>query len=168
MSLFFTRPGGTLPPGRPQHLCRACKLLTNSIGPGLECFFEDVRTRWVAGPLADAYFGVCGPGGAGAPGRRSRDRRSRGPRISSSLQTATVSTLSTFQGRRRSFLGFVEHADDINSSRPAPTRNPQRGSSLTYAQVWRSQSAHVIKRVEHEARHNEPLTVNSSDAFARG
>jgi len=56
-------------------------------------FFEDVRTRWVAGPLADAYFGVCGPGGAaGAPRRRRAGRPgagSRGARVGYNLVTET-------------------------------------------------------------------------------
>jgi hypothetical protein len=147
----------------PGNLCP----LANS-GPGLE-FFEDVRTRTRAGSLAPwptRTLGSVGPAGLGHLGAgRAAGVPGRSFRRVTKLQ---LSTLSTFQGRRRSFLGFVERADDINSSRPAPTRNPQRGSSLTYAQVWRSQSAHVIKRVEHEARHNEPLTVNSSGAFARG
>lgn len=71
----------------PGNLCP----LANS-GPGLE-FFEDVRTRWVAGPLADAYFGVCGPGGAaGAPRRRRAGRPgagSRGARVGYNLVTET-------------------------------------------------------------------------------
>lgn len=65
----------------PGNLCP----LANS-GPGLE-FFEDVRTRWVAGPLADAYFGVCGPGGAaGAPRRRRAGRPGAGSRGPGRLQ----------------------------------------------------------------------------------
>lgn len=54
-------------------------------------FFEDVRTRWVAGPLADAYFGVCGPGGAaGAPRRRRAGRPGAGSRGPGRLQPSKV------------------------------------------------------------------------------
>ena len=66
----------------PREPLPACKLGST----GLE-FFEDVRTRWVAGPLADAYFGVCGPGGAaGAPRRRRAGRPGAGARGPGRLQ----------------------------------------------------------------------------------